>query len=380
MMERRRPKAARPWQSIGAAAGLAVTLVACLIAPLPASAQTATQTERAGPLKVAVRQSPPFAFHDGDGRWDGLSVALWRQTAERLGLEYEWVETPLKDTIGAVADGQIDVAITALSITPEREERVDFSHPYYISGLARGYPAETSGWVATLLAFASLDFLSAVGSLLLVLLVAGFLVWLFERRENAEEFGRGSVARGLGDGLWWSAVTMTTVGYGDKAPKTLGGRVVGLIWMFVSLIIIASFTASIAASLTTNRLANEGARTSPIASLTVATVAESNAAAYAARQGGRVRTYPALPEAIRAVQGEEADVVVYDAPILKYWARREFAGIAVGDALLIRDDYGFAVAEGDPLRERINAVILDVIGGAEWQALKQRFFGDADPL
>ena len=38
--------------------------------------------------------------------------------------------------------------------------------------------------------------------------------------------------------FWWAAVTMTTVGYGDKTPVTTGGRIVGLVWMFTSVIVI----------------------------------------------------------------------------------------------------------------------------------------------
>src|SRR5699024_8670775 len=88
-----------------------------------------------------------------------------------------------------------------------------------------------------------------------VLLMAGAGVWAFERRKNPEEF-RSDAPKGLADGFWWAAVTMTTVGYGDKAPKTLGGRVIGLIWMFTSVIVISSFTAAIATSLTVGQLSS----------------------------------------------------------------------------------------------------------------------------
>ncbi|MGO2102628.1 MAG: ion channel [Psychroflexus halocasei] len=43
---------------------------------------------------------------------------------------------------------------------------------------------------------------------------------------------------------------MTTVGYGDKSPLSLGGRIVGLIWMFMAVIILSSLTAGIASALT----------------------------------------------------------------------------------------------------------------------------------
>ena len=50
---------------------------------------------------------------------------------------------------------------------------------------------------------------------------------------------------------------MTTVGYGDKAPVTVMGRLIGLIWMFAAIIIISSFTAAIAASLTVSELGSD---------------------------------------------------------------------------------------------------------------------------
>lgn len=72
----------------------------------------------------------------------------------------------------------------------------------------------------------------------------GVLLWLVERKRNSDQFG-GSVAEGIGSGFWWSAVTMTTVGYGDKAPVTLIGRFMATIWMFASVITISGFTAAI---------------------------------------------------------------------------------------------------------------------------------------
>ncbi len=80
---------------------------------------------------------PPFAIKQADGSWKGLAVELWDATAHDLGITYQWRElgSP-KEMIDRVADGSIDAAVAALSVTPERAERVDFSHPFYDSGLA----------------------------------------------------------------------------------------------------------------------------------------------------------------------------------------------------------------------------------------------------
>ena len=77
---------------------------------------------------------------------------------------------------------------------------------------------------------------------------------MVERRHNHYQFVDLPVG-GACWTLWWSAVTMTTVGYGDKAPKTsLGKKSIAIIWMFTA-VIISGFTATIASTLTVNSLA-----------------------------------------------------------------------------------------------------------------------------
>ena len=88
---------------------------------------------------------------------------------------------------------------------------------------------------------------------LLLLLLVGLAMWRLERKRNPEQFG-GTTIEGIASGFWFSAVTMTTVGYGDKHPKTLGGRLVALFWMFVSVILVSVFTATITSLLTVKQL------------------------------------------------------------------------------------------------------------------------------
>ena len=56
---------------------------------------------------------------------------------------------------------------------------------------------------------------------LIVLVAAATGTLLFEHKVQADRFG------GLPDALWWAIVTLTTVGYGDVVPATVGGRLSG---------------------------------------------------------------------------------------------------------------------------------------------------------
>src|SRR5207248_8830215 len=76
---------------------------------------------------------------------------------------------------------------------------------------------------------------------------AGAAVWLAERRRNPQFPVRP--APGIGSGIWWAGVTTSGVGYGDKVPITLRGRVLALIWMLVSLVLTVVLTAALTATL-----------------------------------------------------------------------------------------------------------------------------------
>jgi len=79
--------------------------------------QTSAET-----LRVGVKPVPPFAMLDGEGGWTGISVELRQRIAEQLGWQTEWVvmDSPKAQIEGLAAD-RIDVALGALSMTPERE-------------------------------------------------------------------------------------------------------------------------------------------------------------------------------------------------------------------------------------------------------------------
>lgn len=78
--------------------------------------------------------------------------------------------------------------------------------------------------------------------------IAGFLMWLMETWENREQFPRPFVV-GCFEGFWWSFISMTTVGYGDKAPKSIIARLFSILWILIGVAMFGILSALLTAEL-----------------------------------------------------------------------------------------------------------------------------------
>ena len=104
-------------------------------APTPAPAADAwAAVQQRGRLIVGTSADyPPFAFYTEAFELDGFDVALARLLGERLGVEVEFSDMAFDGLGGALAVGQIDAAIAAISVTEARRAVVDFSNVYHVS-------------------------------------------------------------------------------------------------------------------------------------------------------------------------------------------------------------------------------------------------------
>jgi ABC-type amino acid transport substrate-binding protein len=179
---------------------VAIALAVVLTSIIQAEAQTtnppAATISSARELIVGTKEAPPFSMKAPDGTWQGISIELWRGVARENDLRYRFAEeSNVQDLLDGVAAGKYDVAVAAMTPTAAREQAVDFTQPFYSSGLGIVIPvAGLAGWFPVFRAMTSFGFLQAVMALVGLALVAGFLIWLFERNGN-ENFG-GGVTKG----------------------------------------------------------------------------------------------------------------------------------------------------------------------------------------
>jgi len=328
-------------------------------------------------LKVGYYHSPPFVEVTESGELSGLSVWLWDQIKEKHNIEYELIEIPLdqkplKETLSQLENDEIDISLSPLTITSNRNKRLIFSQPYFVSNLTvlKNKSSSFKKWKSFVFKFFSIEFIRTLLVLFSVLLIFGFLIWLFERRSEDNDFGKGF--QGILNGVWWSAVTMTTVGYGDKCPKTWGGKMVALIWMFTAILIISSFTASIASSLTLTNLENNTTSINKLKDKKVGTVYASATEKYLESNFfSDVKPYEELSYGLKSLKNNEVEYFIYDEPYMQHLISNhpelkelEFLPLKFNVDLYA---FGFKKNFNPELLQKINQTIIEIKEGRQWE-------------
>ncbi|MDF9796163.1 polar amino acid transport system substrate-binding protein [Catalinimonas alkaloidigena] len=328
-------------------------------------------------LTVGIKPLVPFVIDNADSVYSGISILFFEKVAEDLNLTFQYKPYENLDALlDAVSASEVDLAVGAITITDERETRMDFTHSYFSSGMGVVMRQGQQGIFHQLMNIASWDFVKAAGVLCLVILIFGILLWLFERKRNKEMFGKGRM-RGIGSSFWWSAVTMTTVGYGDKAPITAGGRAIAFVWMFTAIVITSTLTAAIASSLTVNTLSQNIESIEDLANVKVGTVRGSNSEEYLTREGIFATLFDTTEDALQALQNEELKVVIYDKPILQYLLNQTdaYEDLEILPRRILPSNYGFAIPEDSPLRNDLNVIILRKLTSPEYRSIINRYIG-----
>ena len=307
-------------------------------------------------LRVGTKPFKPFAFVR-EGEYIGFSIDLWQEIAKELELDYElYGETTVTDLLESVASENTDVAIAGITITSEREKNVDFSHSFFESGLQILVPvrSQTSPLNAFISLIISPILLKTIGILLIVIVISAHLLWFFERKKNPQMFPQ-EYLKGIWEACWWSVVTVVTVGYGDKAPIGVAGRIIATIWMFTGVLLVSYFTASVSSALTLQQLETSIQGIEDLNGKRVATVAGSTAAAYLANRPMKRIEYEVVEEAFESLEESKVDAVVYDSPVLQNYAAKDGAGKAkVVGSTFERQSYGIALKTDSPPLPRRN--------------------------
>jgi len=345
-----------------------------LLSATPSLSQT-PPSAKGGELVIGTKVAPPFAMKDESGHWSGISVELWQHLADRLKWNYRFVEA---DTVPALLDGvstgKFDAAISAISITAEREQALDFTTSYFYAGTGVAVQADRiSNWLPVIRSIASWSFVQAALTLLGLALGAGALIWLFERKTN--DGFRGGV-RGFSSGVWWSTHTMTQRAAGGIVPVTLPGRIIAMIWMVTSVIAIAVFTAGITSTLTTKRMHGMVNSIADLSSIRVGVPAGTSSETGLSRLRIVHSVLPSPQDGLIALRRGKIDAFVYDRPLLAWLIRQQgLSSIDLTDLMLEPQRYAIALPPNSRLRKPLNVALLEVTESDWWRDTLFRYVG-----
>ncbi len=366
--------AIRPYHQLwqGAAGALLVSLVAIT----PAQAQQPNQNQPQK-LRVATRIVKPFVFEE-NGKLVGFSVDLWESIRNQANIESEFVVQPtVADLLSTVKSKKADVGIAAISITAERDRQFDFSYPMFDSGLqilVMSQPSSNDIVSNLISGIFSITFLQLTGIILLFVLIPAHIIWFFEYRHREGICAEQPYYPGVFKAYWWALATLAT--QADEMPKSLAGRVVAVIWMFASVLFVAYFTATVTASLTVQQLRTDIKGPDDLPGKRVVSVAGSTSVEFLREKQIKVVEVTQVEQAYEALLQGQADAVVYDAPVLLYFASHEGKGkVQVVGSVFRNEGYGIAFPESSIYRRPINRVLLTLKENGTYQALYQKWFG-----
>jgi ABC-type amino acid transport substrate-binding protein len=333
-------------------------------------------------LRVGIKLEPPFIIKESGDTYSGLSVDLWKSIAGDEGISYEFIE--YKDHLGlirALDFNEIDVSINPIHVNEIRLRMFDVTQPFYVSYIGVATTNVKKTQVGNFLRnFFSLRFFRIVALLILIIFIFGTVLWLAERDQNRRQFRPGLI--GLFDGLWWSAVTITTVGYGDKAPKTRLGRIVAMVWMLTAIVIISGFTASIASTLTVQSLGRtiedlEDLRNSG----QIGSIYASSSEEFLRNNDISIQElYPDIEQALRALSAQDIEVLVYDKTVLDYSISQFQLSnkVSLLQVSFNQQYRSFFLPKNSPHQSWINPRLVRKINEASWPELLLKYNLHAD--
>lgn len=328
-------------------------------------------------LRVGVMHEPPFAIIEEKGAFSGFGVDLWKKIAEDRNTSFTFMK--FNDHLGllrALDFQEVDIAINPIHVNEVRLKMFEVTQPFYVSSIGVATTSSERSQITLILRnFFSLDFLRLVTYIILTVMVFGIILWIAERRHNRMQFGSGWT--GLFDGLWWSAVTITTVGYGDKAPKSKTGRTIAMLWMFLAIIIISAFTGTVASTLTVKSLGADIEQFEELRNVKkLGCVYGSTSEELLKKNEIDVRHYYDSPEeALRGLARKEIQVLLHDRTVLEYLISKMDLNRKVH---LLPVDFhkqfrSFLLPKSSPDINWVNQLLVRNINDPAWQEILKKY-------
>lgn len=335
----------------------------------------ATQEQPKQPIKVGVYVSEPFVIKQGDD-FSGMAIDLWHNIAKRLGLASEFVEySNYSELVKAVSKNEIDAGVTNLTITENRAEIVDFTHPWFDAGLRIMVHTQAGdSWGDLFNRLDDAGHIATYAWILAIILASTVLLTVFDRRFDAGFPKRWR--EGLAESFY-HVVSLATSG--KTTRKNLFGwvgRIWQAFWMVCGIAIIAYVTSSITSVMTVAHLDNNITSLADLQNKPVGVRAGSVSEQTLKSRSIATVPFDHLQEAVAALTNDEIAAIVADSPVLEYYTHKNASEpVSIVGNTFSPDKYGFAFPRHSPFVKPATVAIISAHESEDIAKLKAKYFG-----
>nr|XP_020664807.1 glutamate receptor ionotropic, NMDA 1 [Pogona vitticeps] len=278
--------------------------------------------------------------------------------------------------MGELLSGQADMIVAPLTINNERAQYIEFSKPFKYQGLTILVKKEIPR--STLDSFMQ-PFQSTLWLLVgLSVHVVAVMLYLLDRfspfgrfKVNSEEEEEDALT--LSSAMWFSWGVLLNSGIGEGAPRSFSARILGMVWAGFAMIIVASYTANLAAFLVLDRPEeritgiNDPRLRNPSDKFIYATVKQSSVDIYFRRQVElstmyrhmEKHNYESAAEAIQAVRDNKLHAFIWDSAVLEFEASQKCDLVTTGE-LFFRSGFGIGMRKDSPWKQNVSLAILNL--------------------
>jgi len=267
----------------------------------------------------------PFSDSFVTSHSSGFSIDVFEQAISLMNSSYGYNIRPSYYYTYSVSDFNQalrefgDIGIEGISVTKSQESIFQSSISYRTSVL-RAFTTvddkQTTAFQEIWIIFKNPKFLQYLLLLIIFCIPAASLIWLFEHKKNPETYHRNYLM-GVGAGYYWSWITLSTVGYGDKAPKTMAGQSFTIFFIIVGIVLVNLLTGAISAIITVNSLTTPPSTLLDLGNTNVTAFKGSNSAAISRSVDANVILVASYDEGLQAlISGEVSTFVCEQASLL----------------------------------------------------------------
>ncbi|MFM2593056.1 transporter substrate-binding domain-containing protein [Vibrio harveyi] len=339
-----------------------------------------TSSSNASPLKVGTYPCPPFVIGSVDSDLNGLSIELWEQIAKEMSVEFRFENQPLDDLLNAIETEQIDIGVSCISITPERELFADFSHSFYETHLA--IAVKNQSYLHTLQSiFLNPALWLIVGAIILVAGLVGAFFYALEEGKNEKLYSMKNRSGRWVESFILGLLFITRGPFNYFEFKSLTGRIVTVFIGVFSMLFIASITAVLASKLTLSQGYSQIKGINDLANVEVGTKTATTSSLLLTSFGIRHKDYADMTALLTALDKGEVEAIVADDVVLKYMIGSsrlsgQFEDLEVLPYQLEKQNYGFIITENNRYEEEINRALLQIRESRKWRKTLVDYFAD----